>query len=56
MPRIAGVDIPENKRVLISLTYIYGIGKKISQDILQKANIDSSVKTCLLYTSDAADE
>ena len=43
MPRIAGVDIPENKRVLISLTYIYGIGKRISQDILKKANIDSSV-------------
>ena len=48
MPRIAGVDIPENKRVLISLTYIYGIGKKLSHDILQKANIDSSVKTSQL--------
>ena len=54
MPRIAGVDIPENKRVLISLTYIYGIGKKISQDILQKANIDSSVKTSQLTDDDVS--
>jgi len=54
MPRIAGVDIPENKRVLISLTYIYGIGKKISHDILQKANIDSSVKTSQLTDDDVS--
>ena len=54
MPRIAGVDIPENKRVLISLTYIYGIGKKISQDILKKANIDSSVKTSQLTDDDVS--
>ena len=33
MPRIAGVDIPENKRVEIALTYIFGIGKKISNEI-----------------------
>ena len=54
MPRIAGVDIPENKRVLISLTYIYGIGKKISHEILQKANIDSSVKTSQLTDDDVS--
>ena len=54
MPRIAGVDIPENKRVLISLTYIYGLGKKISQDILEKANIDSSIKTSQLTDDDVA--
>ena len=54
MPRIAGVDIPENKRVLISLTYIYGIGKRISQDILKKANIDSSVKTSQLTDDDVS--
>ena len=54
MPRIAGVDISENKRVLISLTYIYGIGKKISHDILQKANIDSSVKTSQLTDDDVS--
>ena len=41
MPRIAGVDIPDNKRVDISLTYIYGIGPKISRDILKNANIEA---------------
>jgi len=42
MARIAGVDIPNDKRVEISLTYIYGIGKTSSQDILAQANIDPS--------------
>ena len=45
MPRIAGVDIPDNKRVDISLTYIYGIGPKISRDILKNANIEPTTKT-----------
>lgn len=40
MPRIAGVDIPLNKRVLIALTYIYGIGKVSSNIILEQAGID----------------
>ncbi len=40
MARIAGVDLPNNKNVEISLTYIYGIGRTISQKILDKANID----------------
>lgn len=40
MPRIAGVDIPLNKRILIGLTYIYGIGKVSSNDILNDAGID----------------
>ncbi len=40
MPRIAGVDIPLNKRILIGLTYIYGIGKVSSNDILGDAGID----------------
>jgi small subunit ribosomal protein S13 len=39
MARIAGVDIPNEKRVVISLTYIYGIGKTRSQQILQAAEI-----------------
>lgn len=39
MARIAGVDIPNEKRVVISLTYIYGIGKTRSQQILQAADI-----------------
>ena len=40
MARIAGVDIPRDKRVEISLTYIYGIGRSSSNDILSKADVD----------------
>ena len=40
MARIAGVDIPNNKRVEIALTYIYGLGRKSSNDILAKTGID----------------
>ena len=42
MARIAGVDIPRNKRVEIALTYIYGIGKPTAQQILKNAGIDES--------------
>jgi len=44
MARIAGVDIPDNKRGEIALTYIYGIGRRTSQRILLKAGIDFSKK------------
>ena len=40
MARIAGVDIPDNKRGEISLTYIFGIGKSSAQKILTEANVD----------------
>ncbi len=40
MPRIAGFDIPANKRVEIGLTYIYGIGRALSNEILKKANVN----------------
>ena len=40
MPRIAGVDIPENKKIRYSLRYIYGIGPRFADDILAEANID----------------
>lgn len=42
MPRIAGVSIPENKRIEIALTYIYGIGRALSLDILEVAKIDKN--------------
>jgi small subunit ribosomal protein S13 len=42
MARIAGVDIPRDKRVEIALTYIYGIGRTISQEILSATGIDPS--------------
>ena len=45
MPRIAGVDIPLEKRIVVGLTYIYGVGKVISQDILKEANIDVNTKS-----------
>lgn len=44
MARIAGIDIPNNKRVEISLTYIYGIGKKTSQEILAKSDINPDAR------------
>ena len=54
MPRIAGVDIPDEKRAVIALTYIYGIGKKISSDILKSADIDPSLRTKDLTDSDVS--
>lgn len=44
MARIAGVDIPRDKRVVISLTYIYGIGKTTSQKVLAGAGIDENTR------------
>ena len=40
MPRLAGVDIPENKKIFISLRYLYGIGPKLADQILVKADVD----------------
>jgi len=44
MARIAGIDIPKNKRGVISLTYIYGIGRSRSKEILAIAKVDESTK------------
>jgi len=44
LAHIAGVDLPKNKRVVIGLTYIFGIGRSISEDILRKANIDENIR------------
>ena len=44
MARIAGVDIPSNKAGEISLTYIYGIGRSLSKEILSKAGVEPSKK------------
>ena len=44
MPRIVGVDIPKNKRILIALTYIYGVGRATSERILKEAGIDVNVR------------
>ena len=55
MARIAGVDIPDNKRGEIALTYIYGIGRNLSQTILQKAGVDLDKKV-KDWTEDEANE
>jgi small subunit ribosomal protein S13 len=44
MARIAGVDIPKNKRGVIALTYIFGIGKSRASEILAKANVSEDIK------------
>lgn len=44
MARIAGVDIPKNKRGVIALTYIFGIGSSRAKDILEKANVSEDKK------------
>ena len=44
MPRIAGVDIPEKKKIRYSLRYIYGIGPKFSEDVLEAAGVDPEKK------------
>jgi len=55
MPRIAGVNIPENKRVEISLTYIYGIGRSLSRRILDEMKIDINKKASDLSTQEVND-
>ncbi len=45
MARISGVDLPPAKRVVISLQYIYGIGKKSAHDIVEKAGLDMTMRT-----------
>ncbi len=45
MARIAGVDLPKNKRMEIALTYIYGIGRSKAKQILEEAGIDFNTKT-----------
>ena len=44
MARIAGIDLPKNKRGVIGLTYIYGIGRSTAAEILNKAKVDESIK------------
>lgn len=52
MARIAGVDIPRNKRTEIALTYIYGIGKTSSQKILEAAEVDPDTRVRDLSEAD----
>ncbi len=52
MARIAGVELPKNKRLEIALTYVYGIGRTTAQQILDKAEIDRNKKTDDLIDQD----
>ena len=52
MARIAGVDLPKNKRMEIALTYIYGIGRTKSKEILREAGVDPDTKTDQLADSE----
>ncbi|MEL7471934.1 MAG: 30S ribosomal protein S13 [Planctomycetota bacterium] len=54
MPRIAGVDIPERKKIEYSLRYVHGIGPKFALDILKQANIDPATKASDLTEQDVA--
>ena len=52
MPRIAGVDLPAEKRVVVALTYIYGIGRNTSERILKKTGIALDVRAKNLSDAD----
>jgi small subunit ribosomal protein S13 len=54
MARIAGIDLPKNKRIEIGLTYIYGIGRVTASQILTETGIDPSIRVKDLSEDDAA--
>ncbi|MCZ7584568.1 MAG: 30S ribosomal protein S13 [Deltaproteobacteria bacterium] len=54
MPRIAGVDIPNDKRVVVALTYIYGIGRETSRKILAAVGVDENVRAGQLTDAEVA--
>ena len=54
MARIAGIDLPRNKRVEIALTYIYGIGRSTAQKILREAGVDMNTRTDNLTEAEVA--
>ena len=53
MARIAGIDLPKNKRVVIGLTYIYGIGISSAKKILEEAGVDENVRVNQLTDNQA---
>ena len=54
MPRVIGIDIPDNKRLEVSLTYLYGIGRKLSNDIIETLGLDKNMRANKLTESDIA--
>ena len=56
MARIAGVDIPREKRIEIALTYLYGIGRSLSNQILSQAGIDPNKRTNMLTEEEVRED
>jgi small subunit ribosomal protein S13 len=54
MARIAGVDLPRDKRVEVSLTYIYGVGRSTSREILERAEVDPNTRVRDLAETEVA--
>ena len=54
MPRVIGTDIPDNKRLVISLTYIYGVGLERSKEIINKLGMDPDMRAHKLTSDDIA--
>lgn len=54
MPRLIGVDIPDNKRLEISLMYIYGIGRRLSNEIISRLGLDRNMRANKLTQDDIA--
>lgn len=54
MARIAGIDLPKNKRIVVALTYIYGIGISTAEKILEATNIDPNTRTDNLTEADVS--
>lgn len=54
MPRVIGIDIPDNKRLEISLTYLYGIGRHLANEIIQRLGLDPDMRAQKLTQDDLA--
>lgn len=54
MPRVIGIDIPDNKRLEISLTYIYGVGRCLSNEIISRLGLDRNMRANKLTQDDIA--
>ncbi len=54
MARISGIDLPKNKRIVVALTYIYGIGSSTAETILAATNIDPNTRTDDLTETDVS--
>lgn len=54
MLRLVGIDLPENKRIEVAITYVYGIGPSIAKIILEKAGIDGNIRAKSLKAEDVA--